>query len=77
VSYLDGYFTIRMIEGVLLNPALSTERQVNVPLDKVLDWVIVEEDGHLIGGYTIRLTYEHMTAEEKKEFLKVTGYKID
>jgi hypothetical protein len=50
---------------------------VTVPMNKVLDWVIVEDDGNLIGGYTIRLSYEHMTPEEKKEFLRVTGYKLD
>ena len=77
VDYFEGYFTTRMIDGVLLNPNLNTERLVTVPLNKVLDWVIVEDDGNLIGGYTIRLSYEHMTPEEKKEFLKVTGYKID
>jgi uncharacterized protein YegJ (DUF2314 family) len=76
ISYFEGNFTIKMIDGVLLNPALNTERIVTVPLSKVLDWVIVEDDGNLIGGYTIRLTYEHMTAQEKKEFLKVTGYKL-
>ena len=76
LDYFDGYFTIKMIDGVLIDPALNTDRVVVVPLSKVLDWVIVEDDGNLIGGYTIRLTYEHMTAEEKKEFLKVTGYKI-
>ena len=76
VDYFDGFFTTRMIDGVLLDPGLNTERLVVVPLSKVLDWVIVEDDGNLIGGYTIRLDYEHMTAEEKKEFLKVTGYKI-
>lgn len=77
VDYFDGYFTTRMIDGVLIDSALNTERLVSVPLEKVLDWVIVEDDGHLIGGYTIRLSYEHMTPEEKEEFLKVTGYKID
>jgi uncharacterized protein YegJ (DUF2314 family) len=76
VDYLDGYFTTRMIDGILLDPSLNTERLVVIPLSKVLDWVIVEDDGNLIGGYTIRLSYEHMTAAEKKEFLKVTGYKI-
>ena len=76
LDYYDGFFTIKMIDGVLIDPALNTERVVVVPLNKVLDWVIVEDDGNLIGGYTIRLTYEHMTAEEKEEFLKVTGYKI-
>ena len=77
VDYFEGYFTTRMIDGVMLDPGLNTDRLVTVPLDKVLDWVIVEEDGHLVGGYTIRLSYEHMTPEEKEEFLKVTGYVID
>lgn len=77
VDYFDGFFTTRMIDGVLLNPNLNADRLVTVPMDKVLDWVIVEEDGNLIGGYTIRLSYEHMTSEEKKEFLKVTGYKLE
>ena len=76
IDYLDGYFTIRMIDGVLIDPAFNTERIVMVPLSQVLDWVIVEDNGNLIGGYTIRLSYAHMTAEEKKEFLKVTGYKF-
>jgi uncharacterized protein YegJ (DUF2314 family) len=76
LDYYDGFFTIKMIDGILIDPALNTDRVVVVPLSKVLDWVIVEDDGNLIGGYTIRLTYEHMTAEEKEEFLKVTGYKI-
>ncbi|NJC95067.1 MAG: hypothetical protein C3F07_17010 [Anaerolineales bacterium] len=77
VDYFDGYFTTRMIDGVLIDSNLNADRLVTVPLDKVLDWVIVEEDGHLIGGYTIRLSYEHMTPDEKVEFLKATGYKID
>jgi uncharacterized protein YegJ (DUF2314 family) len=77
VDYYDGFFTTRMIDGVLLNPNLNADRLVTVPMKKVLDWVIVEEDGNLIGGYTIRLSYEHMTPEEKKEFLKVTGYRIE
>jgi len=77
VDYLDGYFTVRMIDGVLLRPAFNTERLVTVPFDKVLDWVIIEDDGNLIGGFTIRLSYEHMTPEEKEEFIRVTGYKLE
>jgi uncharacterized protein YegJ (DUF2314 family) len=76
VDYFEGFFTTRMIDGVLISPNLNTDRVVNVPMSKVLDWVIVEEDGSLIGGYTIKLSYEHMTPEEKKEFLRVTGYKL-
>lgn len=77
VDYYDGFFTTRMIDGVLIDSGLNTERMVTVPMNKVLDWVIVEEDGNLIGGYTIKLSYEHMTPEEKKEFLRVTGYKLE
>ncbi len=66
-----------MIDGVLIDSGLNTDRLVSVPMNKVLDWVIVEDDGNLIGGYTIKLSYEHMTPEEKKEFLRVTGYKLE
>ena len=77
VDYFDGYFTTRMIDGVLLNSNSNADRLVSVSLRDVIDWVIVEEDGNLIGGYTIRLSYEHMTPEEKEEFLEVTGYKLE
>ena len=77
VAYFEGVFTIQMIDGLTIKPGLNTGRNVTVPLDDVLDWVIIEEDGNLIGGFTIRLSYDHMTPEEKKEFLSITGYKID
>ena len=77
VAYFEGVFTIQMIDGVTIKPGLNTGRYVTVPMDDVLDWVIIEEDGNLIGGFTIRLSYDHMTPEEKKEFLSITGYKID
>jgi len=77
VDYYNGAFTIQMIEGVTINTGVHPNRYIQAPLDKVLDWMIVEEDGNLIGGYTIRLTYEHMTPDEREEFLRVTGYKIE
>ncbi|MGZ9220760.1 MAG: DUF2314 domain-containing protein [Anaerolineales bacterium] len=76
LDYYEGYFNIRMIDGVTVKRGLNTERIVTVSLSDVLDWVIIEDDGNLIGGFTIRLSYEHMTREEKEEFLRVTGYKI-
>ena len=77
VDYYNGAFTIQMIEGVTVNIGIHPDSYIQVPLDKVLDWMIVEEDGNLIGGYTIRLTYEHMTPDERDEFLRITGYKIE
>ena len=76
VDYYEGRFTIRMIDGLAFDKNLHTDHTLDVPLKKVIDWMIVEKDGTLLGGYTIRLAYEHMTSAEKKEFLRVTKYKL-
>lgn len=76
VDYYDGIFTIRMMDGLTYNTNLHADHTLDVPLKRVLDWMIVEKDGNLIGGYTIRLEYKHMSTDEQQEFLKVTGYKI-
>ncbi|SRR6266498_475649 len=76
VDYYDGTFTIRMMDGLTYNTNLHVDHTLDVPLKRVMDWMIVEKDGTLIGGYTIRLAYEHMSSDEQEEFLKVTGYKI-
>ena len=68
---------MKMIDGVTFEKGLNPDRFVDVPQKDILDWMIVEDDGKLIGGYTIRLAYEHMTSEEKENFIKATGYKID
>jgi len=77
MDYYNGIFTTQMVEGVTLRMGLHPERLVRVPEKDVLDWMIVENDGTLIGGYTIRLAYEHMTSEEKEEFIRITGYLME
>ena len=77
MDYYNGIFTTQMVEGVTLQKGLHPDRLVRVPEKDVLDWMIVEDDGTLIGGYTIRLAYEHMTPEEKKEFIRITGYLME
>ena len=76
VDFYDGKFTIRMMDGLPYDKNLHPERTLEVSLKQVVDWMIVEKDGTLIGGYTIRLAYEHMSPDEKKEFLRVTQYKL-
>lgn len=76
LDYYDGKFTIRMMDGLTYNTNLHADRILQIPLKRVVDWMIVEKDGTLIGGYTIRLAYEHMSADERKEFLRVTKYKL-
>jgi uncharacterized protein YegJ (DUF2314 family) len=76
IDYYDGTFTIRMMDGLTYNTNLHIDHTLDVSVKKVVDWMIVEKDGTLIGGYTIRLAYEHMSSDQKKEFLRITGYKI-
>jgi uncharacterized protein YegJ (DUF2314 family) len=77
VDYYNGSFTVQMEEGVTLQLGLHPDRFVLVPNERVLDWVIVKKDGRIIGGYTIRLAYEHMTPEEKEQFIKISGYVME
>ena len=77
MDYYNGIFTTQMVEGVTLQKGLHPDHLVRVPEKDVLDWMIVEDDGTLIGGYTIRLAYEHMTSDEKKEFIRITGYVME
>ncbi|HLF73944.1 MAG TPA: DUF2314 domain-containing protein [Anaerolineales bacterium] len=77
VDYYNGVFTVEMVEGVTVEHGLHPGRFVQVPVQDVLDWMILEEDGTVLGGYTIRLAYERMTPEEKEEFLRVTGYVME
>jgi uncharacterized protein YegJ (DUF2314 family) len=77
VDFYSDIFTIRLLEGLTLDLGLHPNQLVDVNLKDVLDWVIVESDGRLVGGYTIKLAYRHMTPDEKKKFLQITGYVID
>jgi len=77
VDYYNGAFTTQMVEGVSLDKGYHPNNQVRVPVEDVIDWMIVEDDGTLIGGYTIRLAYLHMTPEEQEEFIRITGYTVE
>lgn len=77
VDFYNGAFTTQMVEGVTVSQGYHPNNLVRVPVEDVIDWMIVEEDGTLIGGYTIRLAYRNMTPEEREEFLRITGYKAE
>jgi uncharacterized protein YegJ (DUF2314 family) len=77
VDYYSGAFTTQMVEGVTLDKGFHPNNMARVPVEDVIDWMIVEDDGNLIGGYTIRLAYRHMTPDEQKEFIRITGYTVE
>jgi len=49
---------------------------VRVPLDRVSDWLAVE-NGRLVGGYTLRVLRDRMSAEERDAFDRETGLIIE
>ena len=74
---LGDAYTVRMIEGVTLELGAHPDRLVEVDEHDVVDWMIREQDGTVIGGYTLRLDYGRMAPEQQKRYLEVTGYKFD
>jgi uncharacterized protein YegJ (DUF2314 family) len=77
VAFMDNRYTVRMIEGVTLETGAHPDRLVEVDSKDILDWMIKEKDGTIHGGYTLRVEFKRMTAEQQKRYLEVTGYKFD
>lgn len=77
LDYYNGAFTTQMVEGVTVTQGYHPEQLVRVPVEDVIDWMIMEDDGTLIGGYTIRLAYKYMTPDEREEFIRITGYRVE
>jgi uncharacterized protein YegJ (DUF2314 family) len=77
VDFYNNKFTIRILDSLTLNTGLHAEQFVDVPIEDILDWIIVESDGHVLGGYTLRLEYERMTPDQQKKYRENTGYKFE
>ena len=74
---LDDTYTVRMVEGVTLEKGIHPDRLVDVTLQDIVDWMLLEEDGTVIGGYTLRLEFNRLPPEQQKRYLEVTGYKFE
>lgn len=77
VDFSDANYVVRMVEGVTLDLGAHPDRLVEVAPKDVLDWVIVEKDGSVFGGYTLRIEYQRMTPDQQKRYDEVTGYKFE
>lgn len=74
---LDNLYTVRMIEGVTVEQGIHPDRLVDVRPEDIIDWMLLEEDGTLSGGYTLRLEYKRMTPEQQKKYIEITGIRFD
>jgi uncharacterized protein YegJ (DUF2314 family) len=74
---LDNLYTVRMVEGVTVEQGVHPNRLVDVKAEDIIDWMLLEEDGTLLGGYTLRLEYKRMTPEQQKRYIETTGIRFD
>lgn len=77
VYILDNLYTVRIIEGVTVEQGIHPDRLVDVRPEDIIDWMLLEEDGTLVGGYTLRLEYKRMTPEQQKKYIEITGIRFD
>ena len=77
VDFSDSNYVVRLVEGVTLELGAHPDRLVEVAPKNVLDWMIVEKDGSVFGGYTLRIEYQRMTPDQQKRYDEVTGYKFE
>ena len=74
---LDNLYTVRMVEGVTVEQGVHPDRLMDVKPEDIIDWMLLEEDGTLVGGYTLRLEYKRMTPEQQKRYIEITGIRFD
>jgi len=74
IDILNNTYTVRMVEGVTVELKAHPDRYVEVPPEQIIDWMILEKDGTVHGGYTLRLEYQRLSPEEQKKYKERTGY---
>ena len=74
---LDKTYTVRMVEGVKVEQGIHPNRLLDVKAEDIIDWMLLEEDGTLVGGYTLRLEYKRMTPDQQKRYIEITGIRFD
>ena len=77
VYILDDVYTVRMVEGVTITKGTHPDRLVDVGLQDIVDWMLLQEDGKVIGGYTLKLDYERLSPEQQQKYRESTGYRFD
>lgn len=60
----------RKIQGLKLGQLVS------VNPNEISDWLYIDH-GKLVGGYTVRVQYNELSAKEKQEFDKAADFKIE
>jgi uncharacterized protein YegJ (DUF2314 family) len=57
-------------------PDLKLGQVVSVNPKEISDWLYID-NGKLVGGYTVRVHYNELTAEQKRDFDRQADFKIE
>jgi len=76
VSYDGQFFYGNIANDPEFVKNIKPGDQVKVLPGDISDWMYVE-DGKLVGGYTIRVLRNRLSAEEKRQFDSESWFKID
>ena len=76
LKYKEGEFYGMISDASPHGRTLRPGKFVLLPEKDIIDWMVVE-DGKMIGGYTIRLAYQRMSADEKQRFINSLDFSIE
>ena len=74
IEIIGDTFVIQMMEGVTVDNGAHPDRYLNIPSKDIIDWMIMEKDGTVLGGYTLRLEYKYLSPDEQAQYREATGY---
>lgn len=77
----DLFFRDSVLFGILNSDpveilSVKNGDTLEIKKEKLSDWMYIR-DNRLMGGYTIKVLYNKMTSEEKKQFDEEMGFKIE
>jgi len=76
ITYEDDIFTGTLGNNPVYVQGLTLGQRVSIPLERVSDWMDIE-DGRLIGGYTIQVLRDKLPPKERLAFDEGLGLLVD
>ena len=74
IEILGDTYVVQMMEGVTVDNGAHPDRYLNIPSKDIIDWMIMEKDGTVLGGYTLRLEYKYLSPDDQTKYREATGY---
>jgi uncharacterized protein YegJ (DUF2314 family) len=76
VEFSGGRFTGTLANDPVTVKSMKAGQEVSAPRDEISDWMYVE-NGKLVGGYTLRVLRDTLSAKERSEFDQSVPFQIE